>query len=582
MISVSGKKWLFPQYDEREVLTIQQRYGLSDTMARILSARHVILEEIPTFLDPKIKDLLPDPSLLLGMDAAIDRTIRAIRNKPQPEKITIFGDYDVDGATSVSLLHKYFEQIGVQVDYYIPDRLSEGYGVNPDAIRKIHARETTLIIMVDCGTTSVSEVALANSLGMDSIILDHHNASVELPEAVAVVNPHRVDQPFVPYTQNLCAAGVVFLFLVGLQRSLKNSDFFTFSSLNPQKVPDLMSFCNLVALGTVCDVMPLQGLNRAFVRRGLDMMRKNHGIRALIDVAGIKDKISAGHLGFAVGPRINAAGRIGSSSLGVQLLTTHDELVAKEIAINLNALNEERQRMEKRILEDAIAQIENNKLADNSVILVGDKSWHAGLIGIVASRLKDRYNRPCFVASFEEGGACKGSARSIDGVNIGELIHKAVKASILSSGGGHAMAGGFSLSEETFADFYGFLNKETAEFMKEYQPTLKIDAEMSCPSMDLLHELEKFEPFGVGNPSPKLCFHRVQPVFVKVLNGGHMQCVFKNEAGSTINAVAFRCESTELGRALQCYRRMSIVGTLKEDAIKQGEVRVIMEDVAYT
>jgi single-stranded-DNA-specific exonuclease len=574
MISLSGRKWTLPTHNERDILTIQQTHGVSDMLARLLSARGVPISDVPDFLEPTIKRLLPDPSLLLGMDAAVHRTIAAISAS---ENITIYGDYDVDGATSVALLHNYFRHIGISVRYYIPDRLSEGYGVNSEAIRKIHATGTTLIIMVDCGTTSVQEVQLANNLGLNCIILDHHEANIELPDAVAVVNAHRIDQPPVPHTKNLCAAGVVFMFLVALQRAIKNAH--SLESLH-SKLPDLMTYCDLVALGTVCDVVPLQGLNRAFVRRGLGMMRQNYGIRALIDIAGVKDKISAGHLGFAIGPRINAGGRIGSSYLGVQLLTTRDDIVAKEIAIKLNALNEERQRMEKKTLEEAHAQIEKLDLNQHAAILVADQSWHAGLVGIVASRLKDCYHKASFVAAIDANGLCKGSARSVEGINIGEVIHKAVRCGILSGGGGHAMAGGFSFDLKNMSQFYDFLDAETSDFMKTYIPTLNIDIELLYPTIELLHELELFEPFGMGNPAPKVCFHRVRPVSVRPMGTGHIQCVLRTEAERTFQAVAFRCDGTDLGNALQGGRLMSVVGTLKEDAAKPDNVRVIIEDAS--
>jgi single-stranded-DNA-specific exonuclease len=567
MISASGKRWVFPESNEHDVLAIQQQYDVSDILARILAARKFTPEQLATFLDPRLKDLLPDPSRLLGMDDAVSRVVKAIGH----EKITIYGDYDVDGATSVSLLVRYFEALGVEVGYYIPNRLSEGYGVHIESIKKVKDNGCTLLIMVDCGTTSVSEIEFATTLGIDSIILDHHAANVILPSAVAVVNPHRIDQLLVPHTQDLCAAGVVFLFLIAVQRELKKMNFF-----ETLPMPNLLEYCDFVALGTVCDVMPILGLNRAFVRRGLTLMRQNYGIRALIDVAGLKDKITARNLGFALGPRINAGGRIGSSTLGTQLLTTHDELEAKGIAIQLNALNEERQLMEQKTLDEAIKQIDAKGLADKPSILVGDKSWHPGVLGIIASRLKERYNRPCFVMS-QADDICKGSARSVEGINIGELVHNAVRLDILVGGGGHAMAAGFSLERQKFEDFYEFLIAETSKFIESYQPTLQIDAEVSCPTIDLVRELEKLEPYGVGNPTPTLCVRRVIPVFAKAVAGGGTQCRLKNEAGNTISAIAFRNE--EIGRVLQERKLISVVGTVREDYRGTG-VQIIIEDVA--
>ncbi|MDR2464527.1 MAG: single-stranded-DNA-specific exonuclease RecJ [Holosporales bacterium] len=569
MISISGKKWIFPKFDERKVLTIKQKFEVSDALARILSLRDLSLDDITTFLYPKIKDLLPNPSLLLDMDAGIQRMVSAIMNH---EKIVIYGDYDVDGATSVALLYRYFEEFGVKLQYYIPDRLSEGYGVNKCAIQKICQTGASLIVMVDCGTTSIAEVKMAKSLGTDSIILDHHSASVELPDSIAVINPHRIDQHFVPHIAQLCAAGVVFLFLVGLQRELKKINFFS------QNVPNLLKYCDLVALGTICDIMPLRGLNRAFVKVGLEIIRQSAGLKELINIAGIKEKISATHVSFAIGPRINAGGRVGSSLYGVQLLTTHDSIEAKEIAIKLNQLNEERQHLEQKILEEAITQIESAELYQHSTILICNNSWHVGLIGIVASRLKERYHRPCFVASFDSTGVAKGSARSVTGVDVGQLIHQAVQEGILICGGGHSMAGGFSIMQEKLTDFYTFLNSHTFEFMEHYQPTIEIDVELSFPSVSLARELQKLEPFGVGNPMPRFCFNRMQPIAVNNIGTNHLQCIFVNETRQKLNAIAFRSHGTKLGNAMTAKKVMSVVGTLKEHPYS-GNVQLFIEDV---
>jgi single-stranded-DNA-specific exonuclease len=569
MISISGKKWIFPKLDERKALAIQQQFSVSDTIARILSSRNILLDDISAFLNPKIKDLLPNPSTLLDMDIGIKRIVSAIINH---EKIVVYGDYDVDGATSVALLYRYFEELGIVLEYYIPDRLSEGYGVNKNAIQKICETGASLIVMVDCGTTSITEVEIAKSLGVDSIILDHHVANVELPKAAAVINPHRIDQNSVPYIEHLCAAGVVFLFLVGLQRELKKINFFS------GNVPNLLKYCDFVALGTICDIMPIHGLNRAFVKVGLEVIRQNNGLRELINVACIKEKISATHIGFAIGPRINAGGRVGSSLYGTQLLTTHDTIEAKELAIKLNKLNEERQCLELKIFEEAVSQIESSQLYEHSTILVGNSYWHAGIVGIVASRLKERYNRPCFVASIDATGLASGSARSVDGIDVGQLIHKAVKEGILIGGGGHSMAGGFSVLQERLTDFSKFLDFHTFEFMKHYQPTLTIDIEISFPSVDLVFELQKLEPFGVGNPIPRFCFNRMQPIVVNKVGANHLQCVLINESMKKLNAIAFRSYGTKLGNALIEKKVMSVVGTLKENQYNGG-IQLIIEDV---
>ncbi|GHS91452.1 single-stranded-DNA-specific exonuclease RecJ [Alphaproteobacteria bacterium] len=578
MISLSGKQWIFKSADELKILALQQKFGLSDSLARILAGRHVSLEAIPSFLTPKIQDLMPDPSRLLDIDTAVQRVQKAIHNA---EKIVVYGDYDVDGATSVALLVRYFRALGVPVETYIPDRLAEGYGVNLAALETLHKKGAQLVLMVDCGTTAVAEIEAARAWGLDAIILDHHAAGVALPPAVAVINPHRVDQPPVLHTPQLCAAGVVFLFLVALQRALKKAHFF--SQENPP--PDLIDYCDFVALGTVCDVMPLQGLNRAFVRRGLILMskRQNLGLAALMKVAGIQSAVSAYHLGFALGPRINADGRIGSSQLGLQLLTEQDDLAAKDLAEQLHELNDKRQKMEKKLLEEALQQIEQNQLQKRPVLLVGAEEWHPGLVGIAASRLKDQFQKPCFVASFD-GAWAKGSARSLEGLDLGVLIHEAVSVGILEKGGGHALAGGFTLARAQWDAFYEFLTQKTQKFMETFQPVLEIDAELSLSgaTLDLLRDLSQLEPFGTGNPLPRFCFHRARPAFVRPIGSGHLQCTLEDEAGNTLAAVAFRCQNTKMGEALLKKDYLSLVGHLQINEWRdQKSPQFIIEDGAW-
>lgn len=573
------KTWIFAPLDERYVAAARQKYGLSDLLARLLSARHIPLEAIPSFLDPKIRDLLPLPSQLLDMTAAAQRTALALKRR---ERITIYGDYDVDGATSTSLLLLYFEALGLPVDFYIPDRLSEGYGVNLSAVETLAQKGTQLLIMVDCGTLSLTEIARAQELGVDTIVLDHHIAGPQLPSATAVVNAFRLDQPPVPFSQTLCAAGLVFLFLVELQRHLRQPE--NASALPCASLPNLMTLCDLVALGTVCDVMPLQGLNRAFVRRGLELLaqRRNLGLRALTDVAAITDLPKAYHLGFALGPRINAGGRVGSSSLGVQLLTTHDPLQAKALAHQLNALNLERQNLERQTLDEAHSQIAAQSLGDHPVLLVGADTWHPGVIGIAASRLKETYARPAFVAAFQ-GDEAKGSARSVEGLDLGQLIQAAVQKGFLKGGGGHAMAGGFTVSRDRFEDFRAFLNAQAAPFMATYTPSLFIDAELSlgAATLDLLRELEALEPFGTGNPKPRFCFHRVSPAFTRTVGENHIQCRLEDAHGSRLAAIAFRAQNTPLGALLSDPSRplLSVVGTLNANTWNgRTSVQLILED----
>jgi single-stranded-DNA-specific exonuclease len=575
MLSFSQKKWIFQETDDFKVLEICQKYGVTDLIARILAARKLPVEDITNFLDPKIRNMLPDPFVLNDMEKAVERTLKAIKNT---EKITIYGDYDVDGATSVSLLVLYFRALGITVDYYIPDRITEGYGMNKKALQLIKNNATSLIIVVDCGTTSVEEIKYVRENSMDTIILDHHAAGTALPQTL-VVNPHRTDQVPSPAICNLCAAGVVFLFLVGVQRGLRESHSFGKTNL-----PDLMQFLDLVALGTVCDVMPLLGLNRAFVCRGLELMqrRKNIGINALIETAGLGAKISSYHLGFALGPRINAGGRIGSSTLGAQLLTTLSEKDAASIAAELHQLNCERQLLEKMSIDQAVAQIEEQKLHENPVVLTGHHEWHAGVIGIMASRLKEKYHKPVLVYSLE-GDYAKGSCRSVEGLDIGKIVHKAIEAGILVSGGGHAMAAGFSFYKGKEAELQEFLNANAKDFMASYIPAIKIDAEISLSgvTMALIESLEQLEPLGVSNPAPIFCIRNVRAAASNVANGGHIQCRLKDESGNFVQAISFKSDGTQLGQALTSGNTIDIAGTLKKNTWNGGDKpQVIIEDAA--
>lgn len=573
---MTQKEWIFRPIEERYVATIRQKFGLNDFLARFLAARAIPLEDVPAFLSPKIRDLLPDPSRLLDLSKAAVRTAQALK---KGENVTIYGDYDVDGATSVAQLLRYFEALGQPADFYVPDRLSEGYGVNLSAVETIAKRGTTLLIMVDCGTGSVAEVERAQALGMDTIVLDHHVAGPRLPPAIAVVNAFRLDQPSVPHIQDLCSAGLVFLFLVELQRQLR--------TLWPEKskeAPNLIEFCDFVALGTVCDVMPLLGLNRAFVQRGLEVLaqRNNCGLRALMDVASVADRPTAYHLGFVLGPRMNAGGRVGTSRLGTELLTTSDDLRAKELAQLLDRLNAERQELERQTIDEATRQIETQRLADQPVLLVGAENWHPGVIGIAASRLKESFARPVFVAAFQ-GDEAKGSARSVEGFDIGTLIHQALQKGLLKGGGGHAMAGGFTIEKAKFEAFRSFLNDQAHEFMTSYRPALTIDGELSLrgATVELLQELVLLEPFGTGNPRPYFCFRHVRVRSSRPVGQGHLQCILEDGHGGSLRAIAFRCQETQLGTLLSIYdhRPISVVGTLNLNTWQNRvNVQMVIED----
>ena len=436
-------KWKQRAYCQSKQLAIMQKFELCDNVSKILAAKDLSLEEIEHFLNPKIKNLLPDPYQLKDMDKAIERTSKAISEN---EKIVIFGDYDVDGATSSALIKNYFSEIGIEVQIYIPDRIAEGYGLNVKSLKQmIKLYNPSLIITVDCGTMSFEAIDHAKDQNINVLVIDHHIGGVELPNAVAIINPNRVDET--SQYKYLAAVGVSFLFLVGLNSHLKKQGYFKANS------PDLMSYLDLVALGTVCDIMPLIGLNRAFVLRGLQLMnvRKNLGISGLCDLLSLAQKISAYHLGFVIGPRINAGGRVGYSYLGSKLLSSDNIYEIKEIALKLNQYNIERQLIESSVLEEAFAQAENQKL--NNVIYVYGENWHPGVIGIVASRLKEKYNKISIVISMD-GEYGKSSCRSVSGFDIGKAIINAKYQGLLKDGGGHAMAAGFTIEKNKSCQKY--------------------------------------------------------------------------------------------------------------------------------
>lgn len=576
MISITGKQWMPPETDERTILTLTQKFGLSPILAQLLYNRGISLEEASHFLSPKIKDLLPEPYLLVDMEKAVVRIASAILNH---EKITIYGDYDVDGATSVAQLVLYFQQIGVPVDFYIPDRLDEGYGVNSEAVEKIAAQKTKVLLMVDCGSTSIEAIDVAREKGMDCVILDHHTTGPSLPNAIAVVNAHRLDQPPHADLKDMCAAGIVFLFLVALQRHLKQQNFFTSSP------PNLMAFCPLVALGTVCDVMPIRGVNRALVQRGLEGFWTNapRGLNTLAEVSGVVGKILAYHFGFVLGPRINAGGRVGSSSLGVKLLTTHDACEAREIAQQLDQLNLERHALEQKALDEAIELIETHQWHQRPVIVVHHEDWHPGVVGIVASRLVERYQRPCLVAAREDA-LVKGSGRSVPGVDLGESVHWARAAGLLEKGGGHTMAVGFTALHTKMEEFAEFLCQRMYEPMQAYCASVHIDAELklSGATESLLTELTCLEPYGVGNPSPRWCFRHITVEGARIVGANHIQCRLRDISGCSVQAIAFKSVGTPLEEALFSRRSVAVVGTLKKNEWRNtSSVQILIEDIAY-
>ncbi len=577
--SVSGKRWHLREGNEREALALCQRFSLPDIIGRILSARGIGLDDAGSFLNPSLKELLPDPSHLMDMDKAVSHLVSAIKSN---EKVAVFGDYDVDGATSTAVLKRYFNMIGVDLTVYIPDRMSEGYGPNLPALLKLKEQGCSSIITVDCGITAFDVLKDATKAGIDMIVMDHHTAEAHLPDAVAVVNPNRLDD-LSPHG-HMAAVGVVFLLVVALNRSLRAIGFF-----EGKKEPDIRLLLDLVALGTVCDVVPLKGVNRAFVSQGLKIMaaRRNIGLKALADVSAVDGLPSAYHLGFQMGPRVNAGGRVGEAALGTRLLSSDDPHMSLKIARELDQFNTDRKEIEAACLEQAIEMVERDSCGD-AIIYVASEGWHAGVIGIVASRLKDRYNKPTCVVALENGIG-KGSARSIEGVDLGSNVIAAHQVELLMNGGGHKMAAGFTVSEDKSDAFRDYLNERIAHQVADMEliPTLTIDGSLqaSGATVDLVQILEQLAPFGAGNATPKFILENVKIIKPKIVGADHVSCQVSGAGvGNWIKAIAFRCADQPLGDILLSANNglpVHLAGRLQIDTWQGREsVQIMIEDAA--
>ncbi len=543
--SATGIFWAHRLSDRQDMiaLAIAQGHGVPDIVARVLAGRGVQAAEAARFLQPTIRELLPDPASLTDMERAASRIADAVTRK---EKVAIFGDYDVDGAASSALLKRFLAHFGVESEIYIPDRIFEGYGPNPDAMRELAARGASLIVTVDCGTNSVASIDAARKAGADVVVLDHHQVGGALPQGVAVVNPNREDD--LSGQGHLCAAGVVFLTLVQVAKVLRQR-------LAASAPPDLLGLLDLVALATVCDVVPLVGVNRAFVVRGLQIMRRqsNAGLAALAKLSRIGEPINAFHLGFLIGPRINAGGRIGDAALGSRLLATDDPVEAQSIAETLDRLNQERQAMETEMLAQARAEADAELAGGNgpAVLVTADPSWHPGIVGLLASRLKDHARRPAFAIAFNPNGVGTGSGRSVPGFDLGRMVREAVEAGLLVKGGGHAMAAGITVEKEKLGALRAFFEERAAAdiFRLQGQESLLIDAALAAEgvTLQLLDTLENAGPYGTGHVAPVFALPRHRLVDARLAGTNHIRADLRSESGGRIQGIAFRAADTALG-----------------------------------
>jgi len=582
--SATGKLWR-DRLDPRgaaKALAIAQRYQLPEMLARVIAGRGVELDAVADFLDPTIRKLMPDPSTVTQMEAAAKRIADAAQCG---EMVAIFGDYDVDGATSAALLAWHLRHCGLDPLIHIPDRIFEGYGPNVEAIRMLAEKGATLLVTVDCGTTSLEPLAEARKLGMGVVVIDHHQCGDELPEVDALVNPNRPDD--LSGLGHLAAVGLVLITLVAVNRELRQRGFW--SAEMPE--PDLLGMLHHVALGTVADVAPLIGLNRAFVAKGLiALRRRDHvGHTALMDVARLNGPPEAWHLGFMLGPRINAGGRIGRADLGVRLLLEGDISEAARIAAELDRLNTER-----RVIEQmAEAQAEAEALASlgledkGAVIVTASEGWHPGVVGLVASRLKEKFGRPAFAIALEPGGIGTGSGRSISGVDIGKAVRQAVHDGLLLKGGGHAMAAGVTLRKERLGEFRAYLETALAADVgrSRHVNELLIDGAVTARAVtpDLVATLNRAGPFGSGNPEPVIALPSHQLVFADEVGQAHLRLRFKAGDGAIVNGIAFRSVGQKLGEALTQNRGqpLHVAGSLAVDRWQGAErVQLRVIDVA--
>ena len=571
--SITGRRWRsrLDRAGEETALAIAQLHGVPEVLARVLAGRGVTAPNAPAFLEPRLRDLMPDPDGLTAMAAAVDRLASAVRaGRP----VAIFGDYDVDGACSSALIALFLEAAGVPARVHIPDRITEGYGPNVPAVRAFAAEGAALLVTVDCGTTSHEPLGEAARLGLDVLVLDHHQAPEALPPALAIVNPNRQD--CLSGLGHLCAAGVVFMTLVALNRRLRADGHWT--KARPE--PDLIAMLDLVALATVADVVPLTGLNRAFVRQGLQIVhaRGRVGLRALMDAARLNGPPACYHLGHVLGPRINAGGRIGEAGLGARLLMTRDEGEAATISVELDRLNGERQVIERSALEEADAMARAHVEAHpDAPLVVGSAGWHPGIVGLVAARLKERYNLPAFALAMGEGGSATGSGRSVAGVDLGSAVREAVEAGLAVKGGGHAMAAGVTIASDRIDELRRFLGERIGaqSALARGERALTVDAALTArgATVELAGLLEKAGPFGSGQPEPLFAFsnHLVQEA--SEVGQGHLRLRLKSGDGASIKAMAFRAVGQPLGAALTAARGrpVHVVGSLSVDRWGGGE-----------
>ena len=578
LASVSGKNWVFKKFNDNLVPKYSEEFSINEIIARLLIIRNIKSEDVALFLNPTIKNLMPNPYLLNDMEKAVKKTTKIIMEN---EAIGIFGDYDVDGATATALLGNYFRQINHKAHIFIPDRKKDGYGPSVNTFKKLVDKKVKLIITVDCGTVSFDAINYANNQNVDVIVLDHHQSEIKLPNATAIVNPNRIDDK--SNLNYLCAAGVTMMFLTALNKNLRLNDLFK----NKKSLePNLLNFLELVCLGTVCDVVPLVGLNRAFVKQGLKVIKnkRNIGIKSLYDIMNIQNTPNTYQVGYLIGPQINAGGRVGKSSHGSDLLMADDAVKAFKIASDLKKSNEERKLIERNLIEEVDVVAKKN--INDPILLLSGNNWHEGIIGIIASRIKDKYNKPTLIISLDST-LCKGSARSVIGFDIGASIISAVHLSILKSGGGHKMAGGFTIDKNKIKEFKNFLisNFKKSLAYKNIKNDIYIDSSISTSALNLefFNKINELSPFGSGNAEPRFLLEDIKVVHSYKIGDKHIKVTFVGKNRQSFKAIAFNAIGTNLEGYLSVnYKKnMNIIGKLSLNEWQgKRNIEFIIDDIS--
>ena len=589
-LSLTGAEWnvvALDSFTQRFSDYLYQKYELPNIISPYLSFKGINLDQFENFFSPKLKNLLPEPFLFKDLEKGVKRLADEVENfRP----IGIFGDYDVDGATSAAMISSYLEYCGLKTFIHIPDRFLEGYGPNEKALKGLCQKGAELIITVDCGISSFEPLKAMSSVNIDLIVIDHHNPDTTLPPAYAIINPKRIDTH--KGYEDLCAAGVTFIFLIGLNRELRQRGFFK------NKIePDLFSFLDLVALGTVCDVVPLIGINRAFVKQGLSIMKKreNPGIKALCDISKINDAPNTQALGFSLGPRINAGGRIGNSELGVHLLKEKDDIKSIEIATKLDDLNKKRRFITSELESSVVGQIEkmisnNNDIIPSAIVVYGH-DYHEGVIGIVAGRMKETYNRPVCIIAIDKSGIGKGSGRSVFGIPLGDIVIDAVKAKILSSGGGHDMAAGFSLKENNIDDFNTFLITKIDQYMKQGIPSVSYIAAsvitVAGCTLELADWINNLGPWGIGIEEPKFIISNAKISSLRKFgsNNEHVSFYISDSSSKKLKVKKFNILNSKLNLVFNNFININFnfLGRLNIDTWNNSKsIELMLDDIIYS